>query len=421
MLKMVLFFHLLFLCLLGLTGAGQEYIELLNLYGTNPQVLPAMSPTGLPKAVSVSDKHLNEVSTSVLKAETWLRNHVLAQYPATKITTIVVGDSLLCQKNQDHNLGLVLPSLKNIYHSLTRWGLEKEIEVSAAFTPSCLNPNSALLKDDLTEKVIKPLLEFLQTTNSTYSVKTPSKFSPSSDKVAYFVSSHLESIKKLGFLNLDKINVIVTNSKETKPMKRKLSSIEFELEDPNPARPTPLPEISPSQIHSSIGFSVPANVARNPQTPQSRINSPPPVTIPFASPPAMTFPVAPERSPRVFGPASSPHGFTLPPCNPADTTIAPAPQPEVVQRLWCVAKPSVPADTLQQAMDYACGEGGADCEEVMPQGSCFNPDTVVAHASYAFNSYWQKTKRDGGSCSFGGTAMLINADPSFLHCRFVLS
>lgn len=86
-----------------------------------------------------------------------------------------------------------------------------------------------------------------------------------------------------------------------------------------------------------------------------------------------------------------------------------------------MAKPSVPEETLQEAMGYACGEGGADCQEIMPNGSCFNPDTAVAHASYAFNSYWQKNKRNGGTCSFGGTAMIINSDPSFLHCRFVLS
>ena len=80
--------------------------------------------------------------------------------------------------------------------------------------------------------------------------------------------------------------------------------------------------------------------------------------------------------------------------------------------MWCMAKPSVPGEKLQEAMDYAC-EGGADCEAIRPQGNCYSPDTVVAHASYAFNSYWQKNKRVvGGTCSFGGTAMLINADPS---------
>ncbi|KAK9091684.1 hypothetical protein Sjap_024861 [Stephania japonica] len=30
---------------------------------------------------------------------------------------------------------------------------------------------------------------------------------------------------------------------------------------------------------------------------------------------------------------------------------------------WCVARPSVPFKTLQEAMDYACGEGGADWDD----------------------------------------------------------
>ncbi|CAK7345118.1 unnamed protein product [Dovyalis caffra] len=79
--------------------------------------------------------------------------------------------------------------------------------------------------------------------------------------------------------------------------------------------------------------------------------------------------------------------------------------------VWCVAKPTVPDSILQEALDYACGSG-ADCKSIQPNGSCFQPNTLVSHASYAFNSYWQKTKNGGGTCDFGGTAMLVTIDPS---------
>jgi len=76
-----------------------------------------------------------------------------------------------------------------------------------------------------------------------------------------------------------------------------------------------------------------------------------------------------------------------------------------------VAKPSVPGPIVQQAMDYACGSG-ADCDSIQPSGPCFHPDSMVSHASFAFNSYWQRTKANGATCDFGGTAMLITKEPS---------
>ncbi|KAL1134268.1 hypothetical protein V6Z11_A12G093300 [Gossypium hirsutum] len=251
-------------------------------------------------------------------------------------------------------------------------------------------------------------------TFSTYSIVASPNLSSSLHETLVLLSSHLDFMKRVGSFELRKVNVVFPSQQLKKPISRKLSMMDSKFERPFPDRPAPLPLTAPS-----TGISAPANVAKTPHPPQYPIASLPPISFPVDSPPPFSFPIAPELPPP-FVPASSPSGFHLPPCNPAYDT-APAPETVVVQKLWCVAKPSVPTETLQEAMDYACGEGGADCKELMPDGSCFYPDTIVAHASYAFNSYWQKTKRNGGTCNFGGTAMIINADPSFLECRFVLS
>lgn len=77
-----------------------------------------------------------------------------------------------------------------------------------------------------------------------------------------------------------------------------------------------------------------------------------------------------------------------------------------------MANPTVASAVAQTAMDYACASG-ADCDMVAAPGApCFLPDTLMAHASYAFNSYWQRTKVAGGTCDFAGAAMLITKDPS---------
>ncbi|KAE8694347.1 PLASMODESMATA CALLOSE-BINDING PROTEIN 1 [Hibiscus syriacus] len=84
---------------------------------------------------------------------------------------------------------------------------------------------------------------------------------------------------------------------------------------------------------------------------------------------------------------------------------------------WCVASQSASETALQVALDYACGHGGADCRAIQPGGSCYNPDTVRAHASYAFNSYFQKNPIPS-SCNFGGTAVTTGTDPSRGTCQY---
>ncbi|XP_062208498.1 uncharacterized protein LOC133909992 [Phragmites australis] len=86
---------------------------------------------------------------------------------------------------------------------------------------------------------------------------------------------------------------------------------------------------------------------------------------------------------------------------------------------WCVASQSANPTSLQVALDYACGYG-ADCSAIQPGGSCFDPDTVHDHASYAFNSYYQKNPIPT-SCDFGGTATLTTTDPSSGSCKYQAS
>ncbi|KAG8659841.1 hypothetical protein MANES_02G084600v8 [Manihot esculenta] len=84
---------------------------------------------------------------------------------------------------------------------------------------------------------------------------------------------------------------------------------------------------------------------------------------------------------------------------------------------WCIASPSASPTALQVALDYACGYGGADCSAIQSGGSCYNPNTLRDHASFAFNSYYQKDPIPS-SCNFGGTAVTTNSDPSSGTCQY---
>lgn len=81
-------------------------------------------------------------------------------------------------------------------------------------------------------------------------------------------------------------------------------------------------------------------------------------------------------------------------------------------RTWCVARPGASQFDLENAIAWACGLGGADCSAVQPGAACYKPDTLLAHASFAFNSYYQQNGNSDVACYFGGTAAITTRDPS---------
>ncbi|XP_010557140.1 PREDICTED: major pollen allergen Ole e 10 [Tarenaya hassleriana] len=95
----------------------------------------------------------------------------------------------------------------------------------------------------------------------------------------------------------------------------------------------------------------------------------------------------------------------------------PNPPPLYPAASWCVASQNAPKLALQEALDYACGLGGADCSAIQAGGNCYYPNTLKDHASFAFNSYYQKNPIPS-SCNFRGTAFAVGSDPSTGSCHY---
>ncbi|KAG8386546.1 hypothetical protein BUALT_Bualt03G0159600 [Buddleja alternifolia] len=207
---------------------------------------------------------------------------------------------------------------------------------------------------------------------------------------------------------------------------------------PPSTNPSPIVGYTPSPPPASTGptFPGPSPLIPNPPTTDPTPPTEPGLSPPYfepsppyyePSPPSGYLPGPPSGyQPGPSGPpfnipspsGSIPSPTFLPPIVYPPPTVPPPPHRTPATTMWCVAKASVPEPIIQEAMNYACGSG-ADCDQIQSSGSCFQPNTIIAHASYAFNSYWQKTKVAGGTCDFGGTAILVTVDPSYDGCRFI--
>ncbi|KAL6013102.1 hypothetical protein ACLOJK_003592 [Asimina triloba] len=385
-----LFFFLLTTTIGLAAEPGQETAKLINLHDPHS----SLAYTNLPVYISVTTSHLHALSSAPRLAEAWVIAHIPS--PPMPTTTVVVGKGVFCRPHHRNEWGLVLPALRNMGAAIKNLGLERDVKVTAAFSSQCLESSDV-------SSALRPVLSFMKASNAQYLIDPPPHFSAYVGEVVALLSSHEKHIKGLGF-SANGMGVIISHF-VGHPNERRLS-------EPYPLRPKPLPEPGPpSPMHSSIGFSAPSDQDPIPPSPQFA-----------APPPSGSFSFVPESPPAVVpgSPLDAPPATTVgPPC----FAMGPAPEPGETGKVsgpWCVAKPSVPSDVLQEAIDYACGEGEADCEEIKPHGSCYSPDSLVAHASYAFNSYWQKNKHNGGTCDFAGTAMLINSDPSNVLSSFLI-
>ncbi|GLJ53873.1 hypothetical protein SUGI_1150580 [Cryptomeria japonica] len=85
---------------------------------------------------------------------------------------------------------------------------------------------------------------------------------------------------------------------------------------------------------------------------------------------------------------------------------------------WCIASSQANQQDLQEALDWACGPGLADCSAIQPGQPCYQADNLALVASYAFNTYYQTNGDSPIACNFGGTGVITSTNPSYGSCQF---
>ncbi|KAL1195721.1 Glucan endo-1,3-beta-glucosidase [Cardamine amara subsp. amara] len=94
--------------------------------------------------------------------------------------------------------------------------------------------------------------------------------------------------------------------------------------------------------------------------------------------------------------------------------------PLVSSKEWCVASLESTDEDLKANIDFGCSQ--VDCKPIQPGGSCFNPNTLINHASYVMNAYYQRHGRVDEACNviFVNTGIITAKDPSYGRCVYGL-
>ncbi|CAH9107472.1 unnamed protein product [Cuscuta europaea] len=117
--------------------------------------------------------------------------------------------------------------------------------------------------------------------------------------------------------------------------------------------------------------------------------------------------ICPEGN--IFTPSS-----TTKASNPPTTSTIPPSSSPTLSTNWCIARENASQEALQKALDYVCDKNrtAVDCATIQSGGVCFIPNTLIHHASYAMNLYYQNNRTLPDSCDFSGVGFITNIDPT---------
>lgn len=415
-----------------------EFVKHMNIgkvkiYDANPAILSALANSDIKVCVMLPNEQISAVATNKSLAEIFVHQNISSFYPRTKIRTLLVGNEILSGSNQ--TWPYLVPAMINLNNALVKHKLHK-VKVSTPlamdmFQGSLFPPSNASFRTDIALSVLKPMLRFLHRTRSSMFVDVYPFFAFEKDPTGISLDfalfgSNAEVYKDFDN-NLEYRNLLDVQLDAIVAAMSKLDYAKVKLTISETGWPTrgDLDERG-ANIHNAALYN--RRLAKKmlakpplgtPRRPGVLID-----TYIFAlfnenlKPGPTT-----ERNWGLLYPNGS-HVYEVDltgwlnesqyaPLPPAPAETAPG-----NLKLWCVANPVTNETSLALALSYACGQGSADCGPIQPGQICFYPNTLVAHASYAFNDYYHKFKSIGGNCEFGGAANLTTHDPSYGSCDF---
>ncbi|OIT22454.1 PREDICTED: glucan endo-1,3-beta-glucosidase 1 [Nicotiana attenuata] len=398
-----------------------QKITHIRLFDADPDMLKALAKTKIRVIISVPNNQILAIGSSNTTAAAWIGRNVAAFYPETLITAIAVGDELLT--TVPSSAPLLMPAIESLYSALVAANLHTQIKISTPNSASIIldpfPPSQAFFNQSMSS-VLSQLLQFCSRTqsplmmnlypyyvfmqnkgvvpidNSLFKPLTPSKEMVDPNTLLHYTNVLDAMIDSVYFSmkNLNVTDVVVLVTESGWPSKGDSKEPYATIDNADTYNSNLIKHIfdrSGTPLHPEITSNVYIYELFN-----EDLRSPP----------------VSEANWGLFHGNSTP--VYLLHVSGSGTFLA----NDTTNQTYCIAMDGVDKGTLQAALDWACGPGRANCSEIQPGESCYQPNDVKNHASYAFDSYYQKSGTSPGSCDFKGVAMITTSDPSHGSCIF---
>ncbi|XP_030511664.1 glucan endo-1,3-beta-glucosidase 2 [Rhodamnia argentea] len=398
-----------------------QNIRHIRLYNTDRGMLVALANTGIQVIVSVPNEQLLGIGQSNSTAANWVSQNVIAHYPATNITGISVGSEVLTAL--PNAAPILVNALKFIHSALVASNLDRQIKVSTPLSSSIIldsfPPSQAFFNKSL-NPVLVPMLNFLQSTGSylmlnvypyydymqsngviplDYALFKPlpsNKEAVDANTLLHYTNVFDATVDAtyfaMAFLNFTNIPVVVTETGW--PSKGDSNEPDATLVNANTYNSNLIRHVlnkTGTPKHPGIAVSTYIYELYNEDTKAGPLS---------------------EKNWGLFDASGSP--IYILHLTGSGSVLA----NDTTNQTYCTAKEGADPKMLQAALDWACGVGKVDCSPLMQGESCYEPDTVSAHATYAFDTYYHQMGKAPGSCDFNGVAAVTTTNPGHGSCIF---
>lgn len=401
-------------------------IKYVRIYDSNIQILKAFANTGIELMVGVPNSDLLPFSQFQTNADTWLKNSILPYYPATKITYITVGAEVTEAPNNVS--ALVVPAMQNILTALRKARLQRRIKVSTTHSLGVMSrsfPPSAGAFNSSYAFFLKPLLEFLAETQSPFMVNTYPYY-------AYRDSASNVSLDYALFESSSEVIDPNTGLLYTNMFDAQVDAVYFALTALNfktikimvtetgwPSKGSPKETAATPDNAESYNTNLIRHVINNTGTP-AKPGQELDVYIFSLFNENRKPGLESERNWGLFFPDQT-NVYNLDFSGKGAVDVSTGSNITSSNGTWCVASSTASDADLQNAINWACGPGNVDCSAIQPSQPCFEPDNLVSHASFAFNSYYQQNGASDTACSFGGCGVRTNKNPNYDNCLYMVA